>query len=275
MTTPVRPTLAFIGAVVATMAVAPTLRAQQPADAGRDFHWTGRVAAGHWLRVRNLSGPVLVESSTSGQIEVDGERRGHGGDQADVRFVTRRTGADSGDMLICALWGDESSCDESGYHSHSHRHHGWGDNDDVSVHFTIKLPAGINVAASTVNGRVAVDGATGQVDASTVNGSVEANTLGGPVTASTVNGDVEVHMASTGHATSLDYSTVNGSVTVTLPTKLDANVDLSTVNGNVQSDYPLTLEGRIDPKHLHGTIGAGGLRIRASTVNGQIELRKT
>jgi DUF4097 and DUF4098 domain-containing protein YvlB len=62
---------------------------------------------------------------------------------------------------------------------------------------------------------------------------------------------------------------------VTLPTKLDADVDLSTVNGSVQSDYPLTLEGRIDPKHLHGTIGNGGLRLRARTVNGQIELRKT
>jgi hypothetical protein len=267
MTTHVRRlALVLAGLVSATPALAA---AQQ-----QDFHWTGRVAGGRWLRVRNLSGPILVESSTSGQIEVDAEKRGHGGDASRVRFVMRRTGADSGDVLICALWGDESSCNEDGYHAHNHRH--WGDeNEDLSVRFTVKLPAGVNIGASTVNGRVAVDGATAQVNASTVNGSVEASTLGGPVVASTVNGDVEVHMASTGQATNLDYSTVNGSVMITLPTKLDASVDLSTVNGSVQSDYPLTLEGRIDPKHLHGTIGAGGLHIRASTVNGQIELRKT
>jgi hypothetical protein len=273
MTTRVRlaPVLA-VALACASLAAAPVARAQQPSD---DFHWTGRVAPGHWLRVRNLSGPILVEPSTSGQVEVDAEKRGHHGDPSEVHFVMTRTGADSSDVLICALWGNESSCNETGYHSHNHRHGGWDDDNDLSVRFTVKLPAGVNVGVSTVNGRVAVDGATAEVDASTVNGGVEANTLGGPVTASTVNGDVEVHMASTGKATNLEYSTVNGSVTVTLPTKLDANIDLSTVNGSVQSDYPLTLEGRIDPKHLHGTIGAGGLHIRASTVNGQIELRKT
>ncbi|HWZ60454.1 MAG TPA: DUF4097 family beta strand repeat-containing protein [Gemmatimonadaceae bacterium] len=260
---------------LALACVTAALSAQQPADAGRTFHWTGPVATGHWLRVRNLSGAIHVEQSTSNQVEVDAEKTGRHGDPTTIRFVAQRTGADSGDMLICALWGDESSCDADGYHSHSH-HHGWNsDDNDLSVRFTVRLPAGVNIGVSTVNGGVIVDGATAQVDARTVNGTVEASTLGGPVAASTVNGDVEVHMTNTGHATDLEYSTVNGSVTVTLPTKLDADVDLSTVNGSVQSDYPLTLEGRIDPKHLHGTIGAGGLHIHARTVNGQIELRKT
>jgi hypothetical protein len=260
---------------LALACVTTALCAQQSADAGRTFHWAGPVAAGHWLRVRNLSGAIHVEASSSGQVEVDAEKVGRHGDPAVIHFVAQRAGGDDGDMLICALWGDESSCDADGYHSHSH-HHGWHDDDnDLSVHFTVRLPAGVNILVSTINGDVAVNGATAQVDAHTVNGSVEASTLGGPVVASTVNGDVQVHMTNTGHATDLEYSTVNGSVTVTLPTKLDADVDLSTVNGNVQSDYPLTLEGRIDPKHLHGTIGAGGLHIHARTVNGQIELRKT
>jgi putative adhesin len=261
--------------LVLACTLAPVLRAQQPADAGRTFHWSGPVAATHWLRVRNLSGAIHVERSTSGQVEVDAEKRGDRGDPGRIRFVAQRTGADSGDMLICALWDQESRCDVDGYQSHSH-HHGWNDdNDDVSVRFTVKLPAGVNIGVSTVNGAVSVDGATAEVDARTVNGGVEASTLGGPVNASTVNGDVEVHMADIGHATDLEYSTVNGSVTLTLPTKLDATVELSTVNGSVQSDYPLSLEGRIDPKHLHGTIGAGGLRIHARTVNGHIDLRKT
>ena len=255
-----------------SLALACTLA---PAVHAQDFHWTGPVSAGHWLRVRNLSGAIHVERSTSGQVEVEGEKRGDRGDPGRIRFVAMRTGSDSGDMLICALWDQESRCDVDGYQSHSH-HHGWNDdNDDVSVRFTVKLPAGVNIGVSTVNGAVSVDGATAQVDARTVNGGVEASTLGGPVNASTVNGDVEVHMADIGHATDLEYSTVNGSVTLTLPTKLDATVELSTVNGSVQSDYPLSLEGRIDPKHLHGTIGAGGLRIHARTVNGHIDLRKT
>ena len=265
-------------ALTAAMALAAPIHAQQDSgNAGRTFHWSGPIASGHWIRIRNLSGAIRVEQGTSNEVVVDAEKRGDRGDPARIRFVTVKSGADNGDVLICALWDKESTCDVDDYHVHSHHSH-WDDDDDndhLNVHFTVKLPAGVNVAASTVNGQVSVDGATAQVEARTVNGSVEASTSGGPVTASTVNGDVEVHMANIGHATDLEYSTVNGSVTVTLPTKLDADVDLSTVNGSVQSDYPLTLEGRIDPKHLHGTIGNGGLRLRARTVNGQIELRKT
>jgi hypothetical protein len=258
-----------------TLTAVPTLRAQQPDDNGRTFHWAGTIAGGHWLRIRNLSGAIRVEKSTSNQVEVDAEKRGDGEDAADVRFEMRRTGADGGDVLICALWGDESSCDVEGDEEHYH-HHGWhGHHDEMSVPFTVRLPAGVNIAVSTVNGDVTVDGASAEVRARTVNGSVDASTLGGPVNAATVNGDVRVHMATTGNATNLDYSTVNGSVTVDLPAKIDLDVELSTVNGSVQSDYPLALQGRIDPRHLRGTIGNGGLRLRASTVNGQIELRKT
>lgn len=266
---------AMVG-LAAALVLAPAISAQQ-SDTSRSFHWAGPVASGHWLRVRNLSGAIRVEPSTSNQVEVDAEKRGYFRDDDEVHFEMRRTGSDSADVLICALWGRESSCDVDSDHYHSHHH--WGNDhnigDNQSVVFTVRLPAGVNIGVSTVNGAVRVNGATAEVRAKTVNGSVEADTRGGPVTASTVNGDVEVHMASTGSATSLDYSTVNGSVTVTLPAKLDADVELSTMNGSVQSDYPLALEGHIDPRHLRGTIGNGGLRIHASTVNGQIELRKT
>jgi hypothetical protein len=258
--------------VALSLAAALPLAAQQPTETATTFNWTGPVAAGHWVRVRNLSGAVHVQGGS--QLRIEGVKEGDG-DPSDVRFVFRRTGADNGDVLVCALWGteDESSCDEHGYHSH--RDHHWGsDENHISVAFTITVPSGVNVVAATVNGAVRVEGATGEVEAKTVNGSVSANTTGGPVRASTVNGDVNVTMSSTGHAGDLDYSTVNGSVSVSLPSKLDAEIDFSTVNGSVHSDYPITLEGRIDPRHLHGTIGAGGVRIKASTVNGGIEIRR-
>jgi hypothetical protein len=258
----------------AALALATSLHAQDPQITDRTFHWAGPVATGHWLRIRDLSGDIRVERSTSNQVEVDAEKRGDRGDPNDIHFELRRSGPDNGDVTICALWDKESTCDEdSGEHVH---HHHWDhDDNDISVHFTVRLPAGVNIGVSSVNGDVSVDGATAQVRVRAVNGSVNASTTGGPVDATTVNGDVEAHMATTGDAHDLNYSTVNGSVTVTFPAKLDADVDLSTVNGSVSSDFPMTLEGHIDPKRLHGTIGAGGLRIHASTVNGQIELRKT
>jgi hypothetical protein len=36
----------------------------------------------------------------------------------------------------------------------------------------------------------------------------------------------------------------------------------------------MTLTGRFGPRHASGTIGSGGRDIRASSVNGSIELRR-
>lgn len=260
--------LAAAGAVYIPPAGAQIVRG----DTSREFHWSGNVANGHWLRVNNISGSIHVEPATGSDVVVDAKKRWRHGDPSEVRIVVDRDGSD-GDVVICALWGNESSCDDEGYHSHHHHH--WDDeDDDVQVEFTVQLPKGVNIGTSTVNGGVAIDGATGKVEAKAVNGSVEASTLGGPVEASTVNGDVEVHMRSTSDVQNLEYSTVNGSVTVYLPTPLNADIEMSTVNGSFHSDYPLALTGRIDPHHLHATIGTGGPRVRCSTVNGSIDLRK-
>jgi DUF4097 and DUF4098 domain-containing protein YvlB len=138
----------------------------------------------------------------------------------------------------------------------------------------VSLPAGLNVLASTVNGDVEVGGATGEVDVSSVNGGVDASTQGGPVRAASVNGDVRARIQQVAGASRLDYSSVNGSVTVTLPAELKADVDLETVNGSVRSDFPIAVSGTLAPQHLHGTIAGGGPRLHVETVNGSVELRK-
>ena len=55
---------------------------------------------------------------------------------------------------------------------------------------------------------------------------------------------------------------------------LDADVELTTVNGRFHSDYEVTLSGRVDPRHLRARIGRGGRRVRLTTVNGNVELRR-
>jgi DUF4097 and DUF4098 domain-containing protein YvlB len=173
-------------------------------------------------------------------------------------------------VLVCAIW-DDAECDETGYRSR--RNDRRNNDNDVSVDFVVRVPRGVNVAPGTVNGSIRVTDVTGEVRASTVNGRVEAASLGGPVTASTVNGNVDVRMATLGDK-DLDFTTVNGSLTVELPAQLDAEIELSTVNGRINADYPLTLSGRINPRHIRATIGKGGRRIKFTTVNGSVTLKK-
>jgi DUF4097 and DUF4098 domain-containing protein YvlB len=71
-----------------------------------------------------------------------------------------------------------------------------------------------------------------------------------------------------------EFSTTNGTITVSLPASVNADVDMRTVNGHLSSDFPLTVEGSFSPRRLHATLGKGGPTLRLSTVNGSIRLRK-
>lgn len=247
--------------------------AQSRSNDEKPFTWSGAIQAGHSVYVRNLNGSVRVEAGTGDKVEVRAEKSWRRGNPDDVKITVKQVGSGNGDVLVCALWNDRSSCDEDGYHSHND---GWRDRDDrndVSVEFTVRLPAGVKVDASTVNGSVRVDGATSDVVAHTVNGSVEAYSSGGAVSARTTNGDVEVRAAKLDIDHS-EFSTVNGTVTVALPASVDADVDMRTVNGSLTSDFPLTVQGSFNPRRLHATLGKGGPNLRLSTVNGSIRLRK-
>ena len=142
------------------------------------------------------------------------------------------------------------------------------------MEFEIRVPKGVKVGVWSVNGGVSVDGVSNEVRAGTVNGSVEASSTGGPVQASTVNGSVRATMGRWDGDQDLTFSSVNGSVVAEFTGDIDADIDLSTVNGRFQTDWPVTISGRIDPRRLRATLGKGGRRIRLSTVNGNVELRK-
>ena len=257
-----------------TVCASTNAYAQSTQNSDKPFTWSGAVQAGRWVYVRNLNGSVRVEEGTGNTVEVRAEKQWRRGNPDDVKITVKQIGSGSGDVLICALWNDRSSCDEDGYHSHND---GWfhGDNDrnDVSVQFVVKLPAGVKIDASTVNGGVTVDGATSDVVARAVNGSVDARSSGGAVSARTTNGDVMVSSARLDSGNN-EFSTVNGTVTVSLPASVNADVDMRTVNGSLTSDFPLTVEGSFNPRRLHATLGKGGATLRLSTVNGSIRLRK-
>ena len=250
------------------------VRSAVSSDTGGDFHWSGHVDAQRWVRVRNLSGSIRVEHGTGPDVEIRGHKSWRHGDPDQVHITMQRTGPGDGDVLVCAVWGDDTHCDEDSYESHSHHHRHWDDDDDVNVDFTVLLPANIKMLAATVNGSVDVSGATSEVDASSVNGRVEASSQGGPVEASSVNGSVEAEMHDIAAASRLRYSSVNGSVRVTLPANLKADIDVTTVNGSLNSDFPISVTGSLEPRHMHGTINGGGVPLRIDTVNGSIELRK-
>jgi hypothetical protein len=261
-------------AMAAAIAFVPLpLHAQRTERTERDaFTWAGKISSGRWINVRNLNGTVQVEPSAGDKVEVTATRHTRRGDPDYVRFEVKKYGPSDQDVLICALWGDNSRCDEdSNDHSRDDRR---SRQNEVSVEFRVKVPRGVRVGAHSVNGEVRVEDVAAEVDAETVNGSVVVSTLGGPVNARTVNGSVRASMGKFDLNSDLTFSSVNGSVIAEFANEINADVDLSTVNGRFLTDFPVTISGRIDPRRLRATLGKGGPRIRLSTVNGNVELRK-
>ena len=92
--------------------------------------------------------------------------------------------------------------------------------------------------------------------------------------ANTVNGSIRGALGSSQWAESLEFQSVNGSITLDLPADLSADVDAETVNGRIDVDFPLTGNVRKTKRELRGTIGGGGRPLDLETVNGSITLRK-
>src|SRR5437879_2289818 len=97
-------------ALVATIALPA---AGQQTQGGDNFKWNGKVPAGRWIRIKNLSGSITVGPASGDNVEVTATKHWRRGDPSVVRFTT--DAANNGDVLICALWGDNSRCNERDY----------------------------------------------------------------------------------------------------------------------------------------------------------------
>lgn len=260
----------FAGALLATAASPAAGQSRQTDDS---FRWSGPVSEGAWVNVRNMNGGVRVESGTGSQVQVRATKQWRTGNADDVQIRVTRYGPDDRNILVCALWGDNTVCTEDNYRSRNDTR-GNRRSNDTNVQLVVTLPRGVHVKAATVNGSVDVTGATGEVDVNSVNGNVRAESTGGPVTARAVNGNLTARMGRISTTEDLTYSTVNGNVLVEFGDDLNAEIEMSTVNGGFETNFPLTVRGRINPKNIRATVGSGGSRVKLSTVNGNVELRK-
>ncbi len=236
----------------------------------QDFNWHGRIAQGKRLEVKGVSGDVRAVLASGAEAVVNARKHSRRSDREEVEI--RVVESDAG-ITICAVYPtprrarEENTC-EPGDHWRSST-----DNNDVVVDFEVQVPTGVEFNGQTVNGEMSAEGLKSDAHVSTVNGSVKVTTTG-LAEATTVNGSVYAQIGRADWSDDLEFSTVNGGITLILPGKLDTEVRASTVNGEIESDFPMMVSGRFGPRKLRGTIGAGGRGLTLSTVNGEIRLKK-
>lgn len=246
-----------------TLALVAALQGGQQAQ---DFHWTGTLPAGKTLSIRNINGDVSAVAASGNQIEVTGVKHARRSDPASVQIKVEPTAEG---VVICTIYPNQQG---SGCESRRSSRNSDG-NNDVSVDFTVRVPASVLLAAHSVNGDVRAEGLKADAEIGTVNGDASVRTEGF-AEASSVNGSVDVVMGRADWSGSARYHSVNGGVSVTLPAGVSTDVRASTVNGDIESDFPLTVTGKFGPRSVRGTIGKGGRSLSLETVNGSINIRK-
>ena len=240
-----------------------------PAWAQQDFRWHGAVQQGRSIEIKGVNGDVRAEPSGSNEVEVEAIKTAHRDNPADVRIEVV---PHAGGVTICAVYpsrennGKPNECvPGSGGRMNVQ-------NNDVTVRFVVRVPAGVTFVGRTVNGEVEANRLNGDVDLHTVNGSVTFSTTGGG-RAETVNGSIRGDMGRADWSDTNSFNTVNGSIILRFPDSLSTEVRASTVNGDITSDFTMSTS-RVSRRRLEGTIGGGGRTLSLESVNGSISLKR-
>ena len=273
----------------------------------RVFTTSAPVGAGGAVRIFAGSGDVTITEGSGSSVEFRAEKDTRRGRVEDAGFVVLR---DDDGVTICAIYDEDDRCERDGVQGASRS--GWNRTrrERVKLTMTVTVPRGtrlhatsgngnvsltarvaeariksgngkLNVSrvtgwveASSGNGDVSIADVGGAVSAHSGNGDVSIGTTNGPVSATTGNGDVLVSMDRLTGDEDMEFTSGNGRIEVVVPADFSARVEANTGHGRISTDFPITIEGKLSPTRLRGTIGNGGRRLRMSTGNGSMEIRK-
>jgi beta-lactamase regulating signal transducer with metallopeptidase domain len=209
--------------------------------------WSGLVAPGQWLRVRNLAGSIRVVPAEGTRATI--RARVSGGVLSDLVFEPTR---DAEGVTVCALRAAHGRCDAEGST--------WfGTRDEMhraTIDLVVELPAGAGITAAGFDGDLVLDGVSGDAEARTGRGAITARVI-----------------AARDDRT-LEFHTGAGLVRVALPPRFGGTLQARLSNGTVEHEMPLTPTGR-SRQEMRARFGPGGNVLKASSGNGSLVLTRS
>lgn len=255
--------------IALTVLLLGSLASSAPLTA-QETRFTHALARGATLSLSNIDGDVRVTPASGRTAEIIARKTVRKGNGALVKAVMEES--DDG-IRVCTLYLDDTDDDRNSCTGRRGRNRsGYRDPLDVEMSYEVRLPEGSALQVTTVDGDVHVSDLTGKATITTVDGDVIVSGRA-PESISTVDGDIDVTVAEMPKA-GMHYRTVDGAITVRVPSGVGLDVSGSSVDGTFSSDFPLTTSGKWGPRQFRGTLGDGGPALRLSTVDGAIRLQK-
>jgi len=159
---------------------------------------------------------------------------------------------------------------------------------------TLLVPTKTSLKLSATNGKmITVEGVEGEMELNATNGSITLTDVSGSVVAHSLNGKVLAKFKSVDPTKPMSFSSMNGTIDVTLPASTKANLKMQTNNGDVFTDFDVQMQpnaakvekteprpGERSRSRVHreslsvGSVNGGGPDYNFKNFNGNIYIRK-
>jgi DUF4097 and DUF4098 domain-containing protein YvlB len=244
--------------------LAGSLQAQNQSEVREEFHQTFPLAAGGRVTLENIEGAVRIAAWDRNEIKIDAVKKAYSRERLAEANIKVNSNAENIDI--------STEYPERNYRFNT------GDerrNSLASVDYTLTVPRNARLdAIELVNGDLVIEGVAGDVKASLVNGGVTARGLMGEAKLSTVNGRLEATFDHLNEAKAISLGSVNGPLTLIIPSDSNLQLRANTVHGSISNDFGLRVRhGEYVGSDLAGTLGNGGPRVKLANVNGPISIR--
>jgi DUF4097 and DUF4098 domain-containing protein YvlB len=138
-----------------------------------------------------------------------------------------------------------------------------------TTRYSLTVPIGVAVAASTASGRIIVNGTRGDLQLETRSGSIEASEASGRVDVEAISGRVTLQRLSG----TVSVAVISGTVTIS---EIDGDLEIETTSGRAQVERAdvrrLSFESVSGSLDFAGTLGATGPH-SVDTHSGNVTLR--
>jgi DUF4097 and DUF4098 domain-containing protein YvlB len=246
-----------------------TSAVSEPGDSGdevrEEFHQTYSLSPTGRVSLENINGDVQIKAWDRPAVQVDAIKKAYRKDR--LTEATIEVNATEENIRIKTEYPDGPQNFRSGQ--------GRYDNP-ATVDYTLTVPRKAMLESiELVNGSCDIDGVEGNVKASSINGRLNARGLLGEARLSTINGALNATFNQLDESKSISLGSVNGSVTLVIPSNSNASVKAGTVHGGISSDFALKVKhGEYVGHSMDGQIGTGGPRIKLGNVNGGIRVSR-
>src|SRR5215213_7959698 len=245
-------------------AVDPTASVGETGEELREeFHQTYPLSQTGRISLENINGGVQIKVWDQAAVQVDAIKKAYRKERLNEARI--EVNATEENIRIKTEYPHENQNfrgDERRYEN------------PATVEYSLTVPRkAILESIEMVNGSIDIDGVEGNVKATSINGSVSARGLVSEVRLSTINGSLTATFTQLEETKPISLGSINGSVTLVIPSNANASIRAGTVHGGISSDFGLKVKhGEYVGHSLDGQLGNGGPRIKLANVNGGIKI---